>query len=120
MTAERRDEDAEYNPKHVVQYCNLGNPDDVAVNGQRFAFEDARVSRVYISGDDEYPSSMGAEWDNVMWINPEDEQLALTIPACFLDSAPMGSDRRQPSAVTWADLMERELIEMAEKKGGWY
>ncbi len=119
--------------KALVQFCNLGNLDDVMVNGQRFAFEDARVVRVYTSWEERHPSCLRAEWGNVLWVDPEygaehktesgfivqDFTLRLTVPACFINSAPI-TDRRQPAAVTWADMIERALIELAEKVGGWY
>jgi len=124
VTDRQREETERYRDEanQLVQYCRLGDPDDVQVNGQRFAFEAARVCRVYASRDDEYPTSLTAEWANVQWINGEDEEVAITIPACFLDSAPMvlSSKGWQPAAISWACEMERVLIDMAEKKGGWY
>jgi hypothetical protein len=108
-------------PRPLVQFCNLGNLNDVLVNGQRFAFEAARVVRVYASWEDKVPNCLRAEWGNVMWIDPEgtDYSVRLTVPPCFIDSAPI-TDQRQPAAVPWADLIERALIELAEKQGGWY
>lgn len=103
----------------LTQVACLGNPDDIEVNGERFAFENARVFRVFRHRRDEYPSELRADWDNVQWIDAEGE-VALTIPACFIRSSPMSPDHRQPAAVSWGDLMERALIEMAEKAGGWY
>jgi hypothetical protein len=116
-------------PRPLVQFCNLGDLNDVLVNGQRFAFEAARVVRVYASWEDKVPNCLRAEWGNVMWIDPEtdlqrvtdhgDCGIGLTVPPCFIDSAPI-TDHRQPAAVTWADLIERALIDLAEKQGGWY
>lgn len=114
------DEDGRFIPDNSeMQVADLGDPDEVYVNGQRFAFENVKVFRYYRHRRDVYPAELRADWDNVQWIDPEGE-IALTVPACFLDSAPMSPDRRQPCGVTWADLMERALIEMAEKAGRWY
>lgn len=113
------DEDGRFIPDDSeLQVAVLGSPDEVYVNGQRFAFEGVKVFRSYRHRRDEYPAELWADWENVQWIDPEGE-IALTVPACFLDSAPMSPDRRQPCGVTWADLMERALIEMAEKAGRW-
>lgn len=105
-----------------IQFCQLGNLDDVLVNGQHFAFEDALVARVFANREDRFPSGFRAEWGNVMWCDPEinpSYSYRMGVPQCFIDSAPI-TDQRQPAAVTWADLIERALIEKAEKIGGWY
>lgn len=100
-----------------TQSCHLGNVDEVEVNGQYFFFEGVTCYQTFADPHDEYPHSLRAEWDNVQWINRELDY-ALTVPACFIDSAPM-TDHRQPSAVSWGALMERALIERAEEKGIW-
>jgi hypothetical protein len=105
----------------MTEVADLGNVDGIMVRGESFDFEAVRVFRTFAHRRDEFPTEIRADWKNVQWVDAEGE-VALTIPSCFIDSAPVtfASDRRQPAAITWGDLMERALIDLAEKTGRWY
>jgi hypothetical protein len=111
---EERTPDTGYN-----QEIDLGNLDDVTVNGERFAFEGVVVTRFYRDNESQYPESIRAEWSDVQLVTGDDVLSFFFIPTCYINSAPIMNDTRQPAGVSWGDLMERALIDMAEKKGGW-
>ena len=97
----------------------LGDVEGLEVNGETFELENVLVFRTFAHRRDEYPLEYRAEWRNVMWTD-KDGEVSLTIPACFIDSAPVSSDKRQPAGMPWGDLIEKALIDLAEKAGRWY
>ena len=97
----------------------LGDVEGLEVHGEHFDFENVRVFRTYAHRRDEYPREFRADWKNVQWTDVAGE-VALTVPACFINSAPVNIDKRQPSAMTWGDLIEKALITLAEAADRWY
>jgi hypothetical protein len=114
------DEDGVFIPDDSrTDIAYLGDPEGVEVNGETFDLENVRVFRTYAHRRDEYPATIRADWKTVQWVEAGGE-ISTTVPTCFINSAPVNIDRRQPAAVTWGDLIERALIDMAEKAGRWY